>query len=164
MRFFTRAMLSGELADAEVDSRSKAYQQRIDSLMDALPKDIAELTRINLHDGLIRRVTVDNEAHLLSLVLRCGDLQVGYFDVDLHYSGITLTTQQLQVLSRRAHDRHTEILADEIDMAADGRFVHRLIFWPYDELEITFAGLTIQKRDQAGREVADDREPIIEIM
>jgi hypothetical protein len=163
MMFFTREIISGEFADDEVDTICKSYQQHIERILVSSPKEVAELAQTNLHDGLIRRAVVDHGVHVLSLALRCGDLQVGYFDVDIQYSGVTLTPQQLQVLARRARDRRTEILADEIDTAADGPFVHRLLFWPDDELEIVFTGLTIEKQDQPSREVANDEKPYIEI-
>jgi len=69
----------------------------------------------------------------------------------------------LQVLSRRTHDRRSEILADAIDTVTDGRFVHRLLFWPDDELEIVITGISIEKQRQPSREVADDEKPYIEI-
>ena len=108
-------------------------------------------------------MVVDNEAHVLSLALRCGDLQLGYFDVDIRYSGVILTPQQLKVLSCRAYDRSTEILIDEIDTQADGRFVHRLLFWPDNELGIIFSDLTIEQQCQPSRKVAYDEKPYIEI-
>jgi len=163
MRFFTRNVVSGKMADVEVDRVYSAYKQHIGAIVDTSPEDIAELAQTNLHDGLIRRVVVDHGTHKLLLALRCGDLQAGYIDVDIRYSGITLTPQQSQVLLHRTYDRRTEILADEIDIFSNGRFVHRLIFWPDEELEIVFSGLNITKQRQLDRKVACDEEPYIEI-
>jgi len=163
MKFFTREMISGELPETEFNATCKAYQQHIEQMLISSPKAIAELAEISLHDGLIRRVVLDHGANELLLALRCGDLQIGYFDLDIRYSGVALAPQQLKLISRRANDRSTEILADEFDMETDGRFVHRLLCWPEDELEIVFTGVTFEKQCQPCREFAYDEEPFIEV-
>ena len=162
MRFFTRAVVSGDLNDAEVERISACYQQHIGDIAGSASPEIAELAQTNLHDGLIRRVVVQPDADELVLSLRCGDLQVGYFDIDILYLGVSIDAQQLEVLTRRVHDRRTEILAGEIDRLPDGRFVHRLIFWPDDELEMVFSSLNITRQAQQDRIMACDVEPYIE--
>lgn len=164
MKYFTRGYISGELADAEAERIGTAYQQHIQVISDFAPVAIADLSKTNLHDGLIRRVVVKHNTNELLLSLRCGDLQVGYFDLELLYSGVSLDIQLLKVLSRRAHDKQTEILADEIDAAADGRFVHRLLFWPEDEISITFANLRLTRQAQPDRKISCTEEPYVEII
>ncbi|MHB9134673.1 MAG: hypothetical protein ACYDBB_26675 [Armatimonadota bacterium] len=163
MRFFTREFVAGELTDAEVDSICISYQRHIDAIVNIIPVEIAELAQTSLHDGLLCRAVVKPNANELLLSLRCGDLQIGYYDIDIHYYGVVVDTQLLEVLSRRARDRHTEILAGEIDIKADGRFVHRLIFWPDDEVEIVFSSIHLVRQSRLDRKVVVDEEPYIEI-
>jgi hypothetical protein len=35
------------------------------------------------------------------------------------------------------------VLIDEVDIASDGRYVHRLLFWPAEELIVLFSELSI---------------------
>ena len=40
--------------------------------------------------------------------------------------------------------RETELLYDEVDVGEDGTLVHRILFWPSEEVTIEFASLTVR--------------------
>jgi hypothetical protein len=37
----------------------------------------------------------------------------------------------------------TEILYDEVDLAGDGKFEHRMLLWPREEMAIRFRGFSL---------------------
>jgi hypothetical protein len=49
-------------------------------------------------------------------------------------AGVTISSLNL-------FDANTEIIYDEVDVASDGRFVHRLLLWPDGEYEVVFTAL-----------------------
>jgi hypothetical protein len=151
MKYFTRPWATGELTDEEFEETFRAYRSHVEGLVGHLPGAVAELaTSISLHDGIIRRVSVDRRAAGLRIELRCGDQQVGYFDAVLQYLGVPLEETDLDSLEDRARDPRTRVLYDEVDIDGDGRLCHRFLFWPDGELEIRFTSFALArvKRDR----------------
>lgn len=137
-----------------------SYRQHIESLVPILPKSIAELVkRVSLHDGLICRVAPDQKVGQLILELRCGDLQIGYSDVDIIYSGVDFAALDLVVLAAIARDRQTEVLCDEFDVDADKNFIHRILFHPAGEVSITFTSLDWSQTSRSDRSVTHTDDP-----
>lgn len=127
MNYFTPAWHSGEIED-EDNAVYKRYQKHLDGLLPQWPPDIQALAvGISLHDGLIRELSWDADEATVFLNLRCGNLQVGYFDLDLHYSGVLFSPPDLQSLAVLKSDKVGEALYDEMD-EKEGRFVHRILF------------------------------------
>lgn len=99
------------------------------------------LDGINLHDAQIHSFERGRDGNLAMRAL-IGDLQVGY-------EFIELTFMDAEVRLQAGHDgeelsltaRGVEIHYDEIDVQADGRFVHRVLLWPDGEYEVTFTAL-----------------------
>ncbi len=88
------------------------------------------------------------------LRLRCGDLRVGYFDLDVHYRGIVPTMADVELLKEAAWDRRTEVLYDELDREPDGVFVHRLLCEGTDggrELTFRFQELALSRTPRQQR-------------
>ena len=157
MQFFTREWLSGGLDDAKFEATIPAYEAHLDRILPVLPGTVQALARgVNLHDGLIRSVELRTNRRTLKLALRCGDLQVGYFDVDLVYGGVDWGASNLKELASIARNVHTEVQYDEVDADAtngESRLVHRIIFAPKGEIEIVFATLGLKLVPRRGREV-----------
>lgn len=152
MKFFTRAFLSGELSDEQVDVVFESYRQHIEGIAHLLPVPVLALAKgISLHDALIRQVTVHKDKRLLSLFLRCGDSPRGYYDVDIIYSGIDLTKLHLVELAEIAHNSRSELQYSEVDLADDNSFEHRMIFFPKGEIAIRFATLNLNIQSQPDR-------------
>lgn len=146
MKYFTRSWARGELTPEESEETRRAYWSHVESLVGRLPRAVAELaTSVDLHDAIIRRVSVDRRAAGLRIELRCGDQQVGYFDAVLRYLGVPLEETDLASLEDRARDPRTEVLCDEVDIDGDGHLCHRFLFWPDGELEIRFASLALSR-------------------
>jgi hypothetical protein len=133
------------------------YQQHRAEVLPRLPGPLRALAQdINIHDGLIRAIEIDAPARELRLALVCGDLEVGYFDLDLSYHGVRIDLVDRKVLGVIARDPETEVLYDEVDAWDEGVFVHRLLFWPhYRETDIVFKGLSMTRTSRLDRRVAE---------
>jgi hypothetical protein len=164
MKFFTREWANGDLPDERfADVRAK-YWQHINSLLPNLPESVTQLAKqINLHDSLVRRVVLNRGTRNLALELRCGDLQTGYFDLDLIYSGVVLETLDFTTLVKRARDRQTELLYHEVDLNEDGNYAHRILFWPEGEISIIFSALQINQVKRLNRSIPYIEDPYLEI-
>jgi hypothetical protein len=147
MRYFTRGWANGELGDAG-EQIAEAYRRRLDEITPRLPESARVLAReINLHDAIIERVRWCPATRELSLELVAHVDRAGYRTIALTYLGALLGEQRLETLRMVARDRETEILYDEVDIDDDDNddlLVHRLLFWPRDELTIDFRELRLE--------------------
>lgn len=140
MKFFSREWHRGDLADDIAEQVPAAYLDHLRSLQPPAPPAAIRLAEeISLHDGLIREVRRDRAN--LRLVVRAGDLQVGYYDAALVYEGAVLSPQDEGWLDASVGDRDIEVLYDEFDAGSDGTWIHRFLFWPYHEVAIRCRGI-----------------------
>ncbi len=162
MKFFSRSWAGGKMKDREASAVARAYQTHVDEILPDLPATVQTIARgVNIHDGLIRSIQVNRRPGTLILRLRCGDLQGGYFDLDLRYSSVDFTSSNLADLAAIAADERTEALYDEVDRteSAEPRLaVHRILFWPRGEIEIVFGALALSLVPTDGREFARPAE------
>ncbi|GAB4366979.1 MAG: hypothetical protein Kow00114_25340 [Kiloniellaceae bacterium] len=164
MKYFTRAWADGTLPDGEWEATGHTYRRRIEQIAGLLPEPLLTLARdISLHDALIRQVCADLTSARLSLRLVCGDLQVGYFDLNLEYRGVDWRYVNRKVLARRAEEEATEILYDEVDCLPEGGYEHRILFWPEDEIVLRFRALTLQRTERTDRDFTQAAEPYVEV-
>lgn len=128
MNYFTPEWLRSDIDEHP----GRKYQDHLASLLPHWPSDVQRLAaHISLHDGLIRELAWNTDEATLHLRLRYGDLQVGYFDLDLHYSGVLFSQLDWSsLLALSANRRSSSALYDEVDEDA-GRFVHRILFISY---------------------------------
>jgi hypothetical protein len=162
MKYFTREWASGMLSERKWESVYPRYRRHIANILPLLPDNIARLeTEIIIHDGLIRGVAVNRKPGTLSLELRCGDLQVGYYDLNLHYSGVAFSKLDLSTLATVARDPDTECLYDELDIE-NKQYVHRILFYPAGEIEIIFMNLNSEKVSRPDRSYKRMPDPYIE--
>jgi hypothetical protein len=78
----------------------------------------------------------------LRLTLVAGTLERGYHTIVLVYRGAMLGTRRIESLRRAACDREACVLYNEIDVDDDdGHFVHRILFWPSEEVTLDFREL-----------------------
>lgn len=160
MKYFTQEWASGVLPDEEWQNIPLKYEQHLHSILDRLPESIKELANnTNLHDGLIRRILVNRKNKTIAIELRCGDLQCGYFDIDMEYSGVNFETADLVNLAKIARDRNTELLYDEVDIGENGNYVHRILFHPLNEISIIFSTLKTIKTSKPDRSFPLGRDP-----
>ena len=155
MLFFTRAWHRGELTDEEFERVPHEYAAHLKRILPSLPTAVQSFAReVSLHDGLFREVVVDYLQDQVTLCLRCGDLQVGYFDLDLVYEGVDLGALDLTTLRAAAEASDTEALYDEFDIDRDRGVIHRIIFRPQHQLSIVFNSMRYSSVPRADREVA----------
>ena len=155
MKYFSQSWHAGDLSDSAVESAREAYWECILELVPRLPPDVRELaTSTNLHDALIRRVLFDRDRSILVVELRAGDNQNGYVDVDLRYEELSVPPIVIERLAAIADDPTSELLYDEVDERIANVYVHRLLFWPYREVELVFGRFSLLRRAVSGREIA----------
>ena len=113
----------------------QACADHLDSLRGVLPSSVIELAELRgMDDGLIVQVTSDRAEGSLTLILRCGDLVMGYFDLVVTYEDAEMTPADAQVLARLARSTVSDGCFDadlsrhEVDTTAEGRIEHRLEF------------------------------------
>ena len=152
MRFFTREWCNDDLPDEEGDPIPERYAEHLRALRDRLPPRVRSFAEeINLHDGLVREVALDKEAHTLRVRIRAGDQQVGYYDAELLYLDVAAEPRTIQTLEKMRRDSRYELLYDELDADDSTLLVHRLMFWPEDEVAIRFRDLSWRRTPKQGR-------------
>ena len=156
MKFFSAAWCKGQLANATAAARLEAYWKHVDTLAARLPATVYALGKgVNIHDGRFRAVQLIRLHRRIEMTLRCGDNQVGYFDLTLGYGFVDLRRTDTTVMKRIVDDPACEVLYDEIDVTGRGDdqyCVHRVICWPgYREFDIVFRTLRMRLEPRAGR-------------
>ncbi len=127
MNYFTPEWHSGYVDEHP----GKKYREHLVPLLRQWPSYVRLLANsINLHDGQLRKFAWNIDEATLFLRLRCGDLQVGYFDLDLHYSGVLFSQADWASLLTLSASKSSSALYDEVD-EDNGRFVHRILFISY---------------------------------
>jgi hypothetical protein len=150
MKFFTRGYR--DWTDDEYGAVARAYHQYVNSIADRFPAEVMALYRLDLHDGLFLTVAADERAQTVSMRLRCGNLQVGYFDVNVGYEGAAIVETETGDVLAVVHDPEAEILYDEVGIGETRAFEHRLLLWPRGELTICFDRLSVETTSVASRE------------
>jgi hypothetical protein len=149
LKFFTRGWVHGDMTDEDAESVAPAYWQHLDAI--DLPQTVRNLATLNPHDAYILDVENEPHANFLRLRLRCGDLQVGYFDASLSFSGVTIAPEQAAILANARRPAEIEILYDEIDCAESGAFEYRLLLHPVGQVAFYFTDVAIARHPVADR-------------
>jgi len=109
---------------------------------------VVQGSEVSLHDDLVRGVSHANGR--LEVLFRAGDQEGGYFDARLRYGDVELTEADEQFLKTAADRPDIELLYDEFDSSSKG-WVHRMLFWPYQEISVHFAAFDLKVAVAAGR-------------
>jgi len=139
MKFFTREWVDGDMSDEDADAVVPAYRRHLEII--ELPEPMRDLAALNPHDARVLRVDHDPAANTLALRLRCGDLQAGYFDALLSFSGMTLRPADVAALARPG----VEILYDEVDRTVADGFEYRLLLHPTGEVAVRFHDVAVMR-------------------
>ena len=139
------------MRDEGPSNAQELYEAHIEGLSRPLPEDAMRLVRgeVNLHDGLLSRV--EWSPIRLELQFRAGDLQVGYFDALLCYGNPVTDVGGTTFLQEIVGRRDVEVLYDEFDTSEDGRWVHRMLYWPQREIQVQFESFTVSVTPAASR-------------
>ena len=138
-----------------------ANRRHIEGLKGVLPDSIIELAEpYLLDDGLVLKVVYDRAKKTLTLVLRCGNLQIDYYDIIITYVGAKITPKHDQTLANIARSTNEfqgyghDIHFHEITVAKDRRITHRFLFNPGVQFAISCKSLTWRKIPRKGRNFA----------
>ncbi len=101
-----------------------------------LPNDVREIAHaFFVNDALIARLRQSDEPNNLELTLRCGDLQIGYFDLHLSYANPGIEDEDLRRLllvasNARSDTRYgmTDAWGHEFHVLPDGCLEHTITF------------------------------------
>jgi len=110
MNFFTREWVHGNMTDEKADAVAPAYQRHLQAIN--LPQSVQDLANLNPHDAYI--LDIDHDPAAATLRFRCGDLQVGYVDAELNFSGMTIPPDHLAMLIKAKRPAQFEVLYDEV--------------------------------------------------
>ncbi len=113
-----------------------AYLRHLDQLSGILPDHVLELAYLEgIEDGLIVEVSHNRTERRLKLVLRCGYIQMGYYDLVLIYEDAEISLEHERVLAQLARRTPAdcsgyvpELYRFELDVTEDGRIEHRIQF------------------------------------
>lgn len=168
MKFFTAERHEKIYADDEVDlieQMRAEYEQRIEQIRPRLPEDVAQITHPSeLDDALIAQVWLKKKRKRLDLTMRCGDLNVGYYDLRFRYDNFELTEQELADLAKHAKATIScthfsgDAWCHEVDLLDDGRFEHSILFHHIWELEcyvfnIRCQDMQVRRTDRPSRKL-----------
>jgi len=152
MKFFTREWANGTLEEGESRRLERSYDLHLTSIMPKLPRDAQLLaSEISIHDGLIKNIKVDRSTRTISLELICGDIQKGYFDLDILYRDAKLIEMDINTLETLTKDQRTELLYDEFEQLDNSKFIHRILLEPEGELAFSFDDLRIYTKPRKNR-------------
>lgn len=113
----------------------QAHERHLEKIRGVLPEHVLELATLpGLEDGLIVEYCYDKKKRLLHLVLLCGDLQMGYYDLIITYQGAEITPEHEKTLTHLAQsiDEHICLHRFEVDITEDNQIEHRLEFFTSD--------------------------------
>jgi len=152
MKWFTVNVYSGadeeghELPDDAFSQAVTAYDEHLDSIEDRLSPEVRALARVNMHDAVPKAVRTSDKSLALKFELRGQlpgpvrrPLRLTYRQWDL---GAGFGVQGVRILREWGGESFC-VLNHEIDIASDGRYAHRLLFWPAGELIVLFSELSI---------------------
>ena len=118
-------------------SAAERYAQHLESLRGVLPANVLALAKLHgIDDGLIVRVQYDREQRHLTLILRCGHLQMGYYDLVLAYEDAFLSPQDEWTLAKIARAAtpngwpRSDVAIHEVDRTKADGIEHRFLFHP----------------------------------
>jgi hypothetical protein len=149
VKFFSKEWHGVDMPASQAESVRAAYRVHLEALRPLLPEGAVRLSEVNLHDGLIREVR--RRGVELHVVIRAGDLQVGYCDARIAYGGAIASEDALAFLESAVGRRDIEILYDELDAADGGAWKHSLLIWPYYEVAVRFDAIELTVTDATSR-------------
>lgn len=161
MRWFTDEAY--DMDDAEWEAMLTAYQAHVAEIASALPEDLAALAsdpKLHLHDARIRRIVVNQVAHVVVMTM---DL-INDRGLVLTLGGANFVPDNLQAVAYAVGATYstdhwgtarTAVLAQEIDIAGDNRYLLRLRLWPFGEFGLEFGSFSLEVTSAP----ADDERP-----
>ncbi len=143
MKYFTKDWCFGDLDDDKIQEVKKNYWEYIDHIKDSLPFPLKLLaTNINLHDGIIDKVSYFSEKKSLKIEGIFGDLENGYFKLEVKY--LNISEPKIRVLKTIFEQQTIEVISDEIELVSPRLFSHRFLLSTKKKIEIRFSDIEIK--------------------
>ncbi len=143
MKYFTEDWCFGKLDDQEWETIERNYHSYIESIYDSLPVTLKILVKnLNLHDGIIKKISFLKKENAFELEGVFGDLGFGYFGLTLKYNDVIPLNEAL--LKSTFEDKRLEILSNEIEILDENKYSHKIIFDNGKEFEIKFKNLELK--------------------
>lgn len=137
MRYFTKDWCYSVLNDKQIEEIKLEYERYINAIYPTLPFVLKLFTKtIHFHDGVIKKVLFSQDLKFLILEGLFGDLQAGYFVLEIKY--IRVSPLDIDLLYSTFDEQKVEVLSDEIECISDNRYAHRFLFSTNNEFEIVF--------------------------
>jgi len=142
MKYFTKEWCLGKLSDNKVNRILNDYNNYIKNIYEKLPLPLKLLTKnMYLHDGIITNVIFFKDKLSIELSGIFGDLQFGYYKLDIKYFNIDYIENE--ILKNIFFNKNIKILSDEIELLINDRFSHKFFFDTDKEIEIIFSNIKI---------------------
>ena len=154
MRWYTDEAYAGD--HAAWDRMLTAYSSHVARLGERLPPDLATLATdpaLNMHDASVHTMHVDLDRGTLDMVVFLYDRTALIFRFeDFNFRGPGGSEDDLRSIAYAIgatytadgwNSARTQILAQEVDVAEDGRYALRLRLWPFYEFEILFRAISM---------------------
>lgn len=162
MKFFQPDILDKEnLNDREIRAIFERYTRHLKTMQGVLPDHVLTLAKQDgVDDGLIVSVKHDLKKADFVLTMRCGNLQIGYYDLILHYQSAETSLPDMRTilhLARVSRNRWEDLAYHELDIKPEGCIEHRFLFHgcsnavPFHEFSIRCRSLRWEKMPRADR-------------
>lgn len=153
MRFLTRDFAEGKLTEFDEQLYHSVYIRHLEEIGTDLPANVAAFALQTLGIGMCGLVLLDvmEDAGDETLVLiLSGPKDTPQLLVNITYKGVN-TDYLDEAALMQIEQQESELLADEVDLAHNGRFEHRLLFGPEGEIAIQCRDmkLTISRPDDS---------------
>lgn len=146
MKYFTRQWCWGDLSDKKVKEISEKYDHYISCIYSKLVFPLKLLAKnINLHDGMIEKLTISPSKENLTLYGVFGDLEIGYFNLKIEYEKIK--DFDLDATFCTFINKKMEVTRDELEVVEKNKgviFVHRFLFSNKSEFQIKFCDCNLK--------------------
>lgn len=142
MRFLDRRWAEEKLDEFRQDMHFAVYLRHVQAIADDLPPRLRAFARVSHGLGLrgakLIKARLNREKRSLRVVLLLpGEPQLNA-KLRLLYSSLRLDSVKVRTWKKLAKDPETTCLADEVDLAPDGMYEHRILFKDGSESAVRF--------------------------
>lgn len=153
MKYFTNKWFDENTSDDELNTIRDSYWESIKKISNKFSNQLFTLAfNTNLHDGIIFKVIIWESNSTIDLLIRIGDLQNGYEDLQIKYFNAAIDKSIEVMLKDIINDEDLEILYDEISIKGKD-FAHSFLFSNHNEIAIVFSSLEITKKKVVDRSI-----------
>ncbi|MHC4841387.1 MAG: hypothetical protein ACYTDT_10630 [Planctomycetota bacterium] len=145
MRFLTREFAEDQLEDFHSSLYHQVYVRHLEEIFEDLPAHVGAFAIQTLGVRLrgLELQSVIEDAGDETLTLMYGAPEEPGLQVKFYYSGVNVDSLD-EAGFAKLEEAGASLLADELDLAPDERFEHRLLFAPDGEVAVQFLDLEVE--------------------